>query len=669
MLRTVLAFFLGLSILFSNSNICAETPVEIEYSSPPSWVKPFDYLYKDLSLNNESSVRYLLSDQQYDISSKDMSVFSHISMQPINENGLEHVAELSISFNPGFQKLNWHSITVTRKGKVSNRLAKKKIKILNEDDSLDNRQYDGRVKALAILEDIRVNDVINYSYTITGTNPILGEKRFGRFATSWGLTVENVHLRLLTTEDAYVQFSDNDNKYTKVTENGLTEYTWNIENTKAVSQEDRYPSWFTPFSYIDFSEYRNWLEVNQWAIDLYSNKSLSKSLLNKISDWKKQYSTPQQQISAALQFIQDEVRYFGIEIGQNTHRPFTPAEVFERRYGDCKDKTTLLIAILDKLGVTAYPALVSSYAGKILTKQLPSPGAFDHVIVNMNYQNTNYWLDGTMSHQRGGINKIGFIDYKNALVIKKDNKNLTRIERPENRNPTIETIEIFDLADLDKPSILSVETIYSALKADFLRYSLASNGRKALSENFLNFYSRTFPEIESLEEIKVEDNYEKNEITVFTKYKIDNWTVREAGKRYVSVYAADIRDYLVAPSTLIRQHPFSVINNIDLIYKQTIKVQNNKVLNFEMSDLSLNNQYFDYEKKTNSKGNLISVTHKFKPKTSFVEGINTSDYVSEIKNLKEQLGLSIILFDKTGEPIKKQDRKLRSLAKRLLKKK
>lgn len=133
-------------------SLAAETkaPVNIKYAPAASWVKPFHLDYHAAKMDSESSVRYLLSDQQHDISQKEMSSYLRITMQPINENGLVHVAEIGISFNPDFETLTWHDILVTRDGKTTSRLEPSKIKILNEDASKDKRQYNGRVKALAI---------------------------------------------------------------------------------------------------------------------------------------------------------------------------------------------------------------------------------------------------------------------------------------------------------------------------------------------------------------------------------------------------------------------------------------------------------------------------------------------------------------------------------------
>src|SRR5207245_3226925 len=80
----------------------------------------------------------------------------------------------------------------------------------------------------------------------------------------------------------------------------------------------------------------------------------------------------EQRVLQALRFVQDEIRYMGVEIGVNSHMPYSPATVVKRRYGDCKDKTLLLITMLRALGISARPALVSTTYRSHVTDYQPT---------------------------------------------------------------------------------------------------------------------------------------------------------------------------------------------------------------------------------------------------------------------------------------------------------
>ena len=93
--------------------------------------------------------------------------------------------------------------------------------------------------------------------------------------------------------------------------------------------------------------------------------------------------------------MQDEVRYFGIEMGSSTVKPGDPSTVFSRRFGDCKDKSLLFVTILRALGIEAYPVLVNSTVRRALADWQPSDGAFDHCIAVARCDDQTYWLDPT----------------------------------------------------------------------------------------------------------------------------------------------------------------------------------------------------------------------------------------------------------------------------------
>jgi hypothetical protein len=76
-------------------------------------------------------------------------------------------------------------------------------------------------------------------------------------------------------------------------------------------------------------------------------------------------------VGKIAQFLQREIRYVGIEIGIGGWQPHYAAEVFRNRYGDCKDKATLLIAMLNAVGVRATWVLVDTHRG-FVDPALPS---------------------------------------------------------------------------------------------------------------------------------------------------------------------------------------------------------------------------------------------------------------------------------------------------------
>src|SRR6185436_19406443 len=126
----------------------------------------------------------------------------------------------------------------------------------------------------------------------------------------------------------------------------------------AIAEEDDVPSWYDDFPWVQLCECATWKDVATWAMPLYpTNSILPPPLSEKLAEWRA-IPNLEERLRAALQFVQDEIRYLGFENGTQSHRPAEPATVFERRFGDCKDKAYLFCAICRDLGFDASPALV-----------------------------------------------------------------------------------------------------------------------------------------------------------------------------------------------------------------------------------------------------------------------------------------------------------------------
>jgi transglutaminase-like putative cysteine protease/tetratricopeptide (TPR) repeat protein len=101
--------------------------------------------------------------------------------------------------------------------------------------------------------------------------------------------------------------------------------------------------------------------------------------------------TDAEKVASLLRWIRGEIRYTGLEVQDASIVPATPEEVARRRYGDCKDLSTLLISMLAEVGVDAKLALLSASSLPDVPEQLPGTGHFNHAIVYV--PSTRQWVD------------------------------------------------------------------------------------------------------------------------------------------------------------------------------------------------------------------------------------------------------------------------------------
>ena len=132
----------------------------------------------------------------------------------------------------------------------------------------------------------------------------------------------------------------------------------------------------------------------------------------------------EQQIVRLLEVVRSTVRYTGIEFGMGAIVPSAPREVWQRRFGDCKDQATLLIALLRAHGIASYPALLRAGTTQDVDPDLPSLVTFDHVIVRVD--KPSLWIDPTSPFSRVG--EYPWIEEgRNALVCREGSAALETI--------------------------------------------------------------------------------------------------------------------------------------------------------------------------------------------------------------------------------------------------
>jgi len=86
-------------------------------------------------------------------------------------------------------------------------------------------------------------------------------------------------------------------------------------------------------------------------------------------------------VDALYTYVSREIRYVAVEIGVGGYQPHPAPDVYKYKYGDCKDKATLLLTMLTDIGLRGYPALVGTRGDIEADPKVPTLATFDHMIV------------------------------------------------------------------------------------------------------------------------------------------------------------------------------------------------------------------------------------------------------------------------------------------------
>lgn len=616
-------------------------------AAPPAWVDRIERGEADHSRLDQifDGAYYLLSDSQVRLDARQRTTFRRLASMATNEAGVSALANVEISFDPSFQTLELHSIDLVRKGRVIPKLETATVRVLQRETELERRIYDGSKTVSVFLEDVRVGDVVDYAYSIRGRNPVFGERDFGSFSLQFTVPVARIHARLLVPAGKELSVvSRNTALEANVTRlNDFSEYEWDSRDVPGLNVETDAPGWYDPYPLVQWSEFAEWSAVRQWAEPLYAIPDrIGPTLLAEIERIGKAEATSEDRLLAALRFVQSEIRYLGVEIGPNSHEPNPPDLVLERRFGDCKDKTLLLLTMLDRLGINAQPALVNTRIRRALAEQQPSPGQFDHVIVRAELDGQPIWLDPTRSTQNADLDHLVQADFDLALVIGPESRAPVSME-PERAPKSTRKVHVTFNArsGLQEPVEFTAVTTVEGERAESTRYLLATTSFEELQKSYLNYYAASFPGLSIVKPMQVQDDERNNRIVLTESYSIPNFSEwSESGKRHTAeIPVPDVDELLRGPGSPIRNAPLLLSHPLD------VTVTTETVLPSEWtikpSTTRVDDPAFTFERSIKSGGDRFTITDRFTSLADEVAAADTQRYVGNLGRALNETGYQL----------------------------
>jgi hypothetical protein len=647
--RTTRGLF-GLVLLLSSLQLHAEID-EVQRGTAPDWVDTVERGSVDDKLLGQISdgTYYLLSDTQVRVEDRQRSTYRRIASKAINSAGVDSLATIEIGFDPAYQTLQLNSIDVIRNGQVSARLDSATVRVLQRETELERRIYDGGKSATIFLEDVRVGDVVDYAYTLRGSNPVFQGQEFGTIGLQFNVPVARIHARLLTPvgRDIRVVPKNTSLEARVVERDGLRSQEWNQQDVLPLLPDAGAPGWYDPYPIIQWSEFPDWQAVTRWALPLYAiPKTLSPQLQDEVERIRKSESTDEGRLLAALRFVQSEIRYLGVEIGPGSHAPNPPDLVFERRFGDCKDKTLLTVTLLDRLGIEAHPALVNTEKQKALSARMPSPGQFDHVIVRAEINGRKVWLDPTRATQKADLDHLVQPDFDLALVVDPDEPALVTMRQDGKPAPARLVRASFDArAGLEKPVLFSVVTTMERARAESMRYTLATTNFEELQKSYLNFYANYFPGPEIVEPMTVKDDERRNRIVMTERYRIpefSSWS--EDGKQHIAnIPTPDLDELLRGPSSTVRNAPLRLAGSSDLtLVTETLLPE---AWPIKPAMAKIEDPAFTFERAIRPKGNRLVITDTFRSLADEVAAADAGRYAGNLARARDEVNYHLFWSD------------------------
>lgn len=292
----------------------------------------------------------------------------------------------------------------------------------------DYKTYSDGKRLRAPLPAIAPGAVVEEEYLERETEPFFAPGRVGR--SFFGHAQASVtHSRAVFDAPASLPLRIETHllpqvKPSRVEADGRVTTTYDIGALESVEARDPdLPPDAFVFPEIDYATGASWQSVAAEYSKIVDSRAKPEAVQSIVDGLVAGKTTQRDKEAAILDYVDGQVRYTGIEFGEAAIVPHDPADTLRLKYGDCKDKATLLVAMLRAAGIQAYVALLNAGSRLDVPADLPGMGLFDHAIVYVP-GSTPLWIDGTDQYARLGqlpINDQG----RHALIARPESTALT----------------------------------------------------------------------------------------------------------------------------------------------------------------------------------------------------------------------------------------------------
>lgn len=587
--------------------------------------------------------------------------YHELVVEALASDQVSNVARHDLSFNPDYQRLQIHAVEVRRDGVWSDRLQPERITLARREARFESDMETGTISALIVVADVRTGDLVRLRWSVIGNNPILETVWHDRYAMAWFDPILNLRVRVdfppgPRPEVRRIQGAP-EPRWSKLAQGERLEFR--RERLEAVAYEEQSPQGDELLPAVELAARRSWADVVQWALPLYpASDPLPEDLEARVATWRAQPRT-EQAVLEALQIVQEEVRYHAILLGDSTHRPAPPRLTWERRYGDCKDKALLLSRLLQALDLDAVPALVSMQRGPGIRESLPAATQFDHVIVRLQMDGQTYWLDPTMTQQRGPLALRRAASFGVALAIAPGVGKLEEMGPSPTSNSEIE--ERYQV-EADGTVLLSIDTRLTGPAAESRRRDWLGTEPAQLERGFADHYRRLHGELEVIDAPRLEDDAETGVLRLQERYRLRQpWSSNSGTTRQFELYADSLRDLFLLSGTLDRRSALSRPHPVTMRQRSVFELPESW-RSFNVPERQLTEDpSFRYEREVGVDARSVQVEHRVTTLADRIETVDLTRHYENRRQAAQQLGLRLAMQPPAEDLKQQREQRLRGL--------
>lgn len=495
----------------------------------PAWVVVRDPDWTELPVG-EHAVTFPLIDEQHHSATQARNCRSIRRLH--THAAVQSLGQVEVDFDPAADRLLIHDLVVWRQaadGTWDKRsLAHPDAFLLRQrEQQLEQQMLHGRLSVVALLEDVRVGDAIELSWTTEPVERLPGLKFTAFYAFAWSVPVARASFAIHRDPSVPLKWRRHLPPAGAVpTEVETPELvTWTMERPEVFKPEANVPGSHWAFPLLEISAWESWTEVAAFIAELWTEAlaDAAEAMAAEAARLRAAHSDAKDAARAAIRFVQEEIRYLAVDFGHGGGMlPNAAGTVLRRRFGDCKDKSVLLTALLRQLGFEAWPLLVGAGWREAVARVQPSPSAFSHAIVTFLVGEKRVFIDPTLLGQGGDLADLVAPPYGCGLEVRRDSPGLLNL--PPLPPASLSLTETFYLDRKKGNGTLHQQLRATSWLADEVRGAHLRQGAAAFLQTRVETLQRQFPAlIGSTEPALVIDPPHENSFDWSVTHQLPTW--------------------------------------------------------------------------------------------------------------------------------------------------
>jgi len=454
--------YLGLAVA-GLAAMPASAADKLAIAPAPAWVKPIAAPAAP-DKPGEAPINLLLQDQQFDLQPRHQTRYFESVYRIQTSQGLP-AGNVSLSWNPDTEVATVHKLEIHRGDKIIDVLKTgQSFTVVRRETNLENAMLDGVLTATIQPEGLQVGDIVDFSASISQSDPALKD-HIEQIGGGWnGTPITRAHMRAQWPASIHMRLRGTPGlpELKPVREGNLASVELSLDDLQPLQAPRGAPLRYAISRVWEMSDFKSWADLAHLMAPLYVKASelpAQGALQAEIARIAAQSADPVVRAEAALALVQERVRYVFLGMNDGGLIPADAETTWSRRFGDCKAKTALLLALLHGLGIKAEPVVVNALVGDGLDERLPAIGLFNHVLVRANINAKTYWLDGTRTGD-ARLDQIRTPYFRWGLPLAGD-ANLVPLVPPALEQPaSVTSVRIDASAGLSVPAPFHVESLW-----------------------------------------------------------------------------------------------------------------------------------------------------------------------------------------------------------------